>query len=123
STPLCRSNAFGRAGARHNDRAVADADVLIGSDLPGDDAALADLGAAGKACERSHNGLFADLNVVAELDQVVELRAAPDARFAEARAVYATICAEFHLVFDDDASDLQELELAALLVGREAETV
>src|SRR5262245_45156418 len=120
---LTRLDALGDAGAGGNGCAVADGDVLIGSDLACDDAIAAHRGPARKAGERRHDGVFADLDVVADLDQVVELRSAPDARTAEARAVDAAVRADLDFVFDHDAAHLQELELAAFLVGREAEAV
>src|SRR5262245_59563837 len=60
---------------------------------------------------------------MADLYQVVELRPATDAREAEARAVHAAIRAYLDVVFDHDAAHLQELELAAIFIGSEAEAV
>src|SRR5262249_48961332 len=56
-------------------------------------------------------------------DQVVHLRAEPDWLQAEAGGVYAAGGADLDVVLNTDAGHLQELELAALLVWREAEAV
>src|SRR5262249_30968842 len=103
---LARLDALGDAGAGGDCRAVADGNVLVGSDLARDDAIAAHRTSARKPGERRHDGVFADLDVVADLNQVVELRAAPDARAAEARAVDAAVRADLRVVFDHDAAHL-----------------
>src|SRR5262245_24274779 len=120
---LAPLDALGDAGAGCDGRAVADGDVLVGSDLARDDTIASHRGSARKAGERRHDSVLADLDVVADLDQVVKLRAAPDACAAEARAVDAAVGADLDVVLDHDAAHLQELEWAAFLVGREAEAV
>src|SRR5262249_39920711 len=120
---FARPDAFGDAGAGGDDRAFADGDVLVSSDLAGDDAIAFHSGSARKPCKSRHDGVFTYLDVMADLYQVVELRPATDAREAEARAVYAAIRAYLDVVFDHDAAHLQELELAAIFIGSEAEAV
>src|SRR5262249_18763820 len=91
--------------------------------LARDDAIAAYRGSAGKPGEGGHDGVFADLDIVADLDQVVEFCPATNSRAAESRAVNAAVRADLDIVFDHHAAHLQELDLAPVLVGREAEAV
>ena len=67
--------------------------------------------------------VLADRDRVADLHQVVELGAAPDARLAERRAVDRGERADLDVVLDHHDPHLRELVVAALGVAREAEAV
>src|SRR5262249_54935346 len=101
---LARLDTLGHTGAGGDDRAVADRDVLVGSDLAGHHSIGAPRGPARNPRERGHDRVFADLDVVADLDQVVELRAPPDARAAEPRAVDAAVGPDLYIVLDHHAA-------------------
>src|SRR5262245_19761637 len=94
---LAGIDALRHAGAGGDDRAVAYGDVLVGSDLSGDDTISSDRGSTRKPCERRHDRILADFYIVADLNQVVELRAAADARDAKARAVDRAVRADLDL--------------------------
>src|SRR4051812_24384275 len=70
--------------------------------------------AADSRLRRNHNAL-ADVAVVADVDHVVELRAAPDARATERRAIDAGVRAELNVVFDHNGSDLWKLVIAVIV--------
>src|SRR5579885_3036944 len=74
-----------RLGADHH--AVADADVIRQAGLAGDDDEIARGARAGDADLADHQVVTADLAVVADLNQVVDLRARADARRPERAAV------------------------------------
>ncbi len=59
---------------------------------------------------------------MADLDEIVDLGAASDARFFEAGAVDGRIGADFDIVFDDDDAELFEFLVLAFGVCRIAKT-
>ena len=66
--------------------------------------------------------VFADLDVVRDLDEIIELDAAADDRRLEGSPVDAGICADLHVVFDDHLADLGKLDVA-FTVPDESEAV
>ncbi len=64
----------------------------------------------------------ADADIVAYLHQVVDLGALADHGIAYRTAVDGGTCADFHIVLDDDAPDLRDLEIA-FAVHHEAEAI
>src|SRR5690606_23623714 len=58
--------------------------------------------------------VFADLHVVRDLHQIVDLAPLPDHRAAEARAVDRRVRADLHIVLDFHDPDLVHLHVAAV---------
>src|SRR5881628_3128578 len=110
------------ARLRADQCAVADAHVVCDPDLPGQHHAASDARAAGDADLGDEDRVLADLHVVSELHEIVELGAAADDRVAEGRAVDRTVGADLHVVLDDDAARLWNLAMLRAVEG-EAEPV
>src|SRR5437868_4235971 len=117
------AHALRHHSARRDGRAIAYRDVLDGADLPGDHAAAPDLRAARKARLRRDHRVFAKLRVVAHLNEIVELDAAPQHRVCKAAAIDRAVRADLAIVFDAHATELQELHLPALFIRHETEAV
>jgi hypothetical protein len=115
-------NAVGDACSSGDHRVITDCDVLIRANLTGNDHASTNLRSSRKACERRDNGIFAYFTVVSDLNQVVELGTAPDPRYSEASPVDTAIRPDFHIIFDDHASQLQK-PTAPGFIRYKAETV
>ena len=62
---------------------------------------------------RGYNYVLADLDVVADVHQVVDLCAAADSGFVERAAVDGGVGSDLYIVFDYQPSDLWELLVAA----------
>ena len=103
--------------------AVADRDVVGDADLPGEEAVAAHARGPGNAGLGRRDGVLADLHVVADLDQVVELHAAADDRRVGFGAVDAGVGADFDVVLDDDVAQLGDLVESAFGIGHESESV
>ena len=68
---------------------------------------------AGDAGERDEDDVFADVAVVADVDEVVDLGSAADAGLLERAAVDGGVGADFDVVFDEEGSLLRELGVGA----------
>ncbi len=68
---------------------------------------------AGDAGERDENHVFADVAVVADVDEVVEFCAAADASFFQRAAVDGAVGADLDVVFYHQCSLLRELRVGA----------
>lgn len=84
----------------HND-AIADMAVPGHSDLSGENCIIANVRGAGQAYLRTEQRVFANRGAVSYLNEVVDLSAAADARFADTGAVNARIGLNFDIIFDD----------------------
>src|SRR5215204_3289601 len=60
---------------------------------------------------------------MSDLDEIINLRASPDTRFADRRAINRRVRADFDIVFQNDAPDLRDFQPTLLFVLRVAETV
>lgn len=89
--------------------------MIANADLPTHDHVVFDGNAAGKAGLRGDHDVFADLDVVANVHQVVNLRAAADARLIQRTAIDGRVGADFDIVFDYQPSDLWRLLIASTL--------
>ena len=87
--------------------------MLSDSDLPAQNDVVLDHDAAREAGLRGDHYVFADLAVVADVDQVVNLRAPADARDFQSAPVDGGVGADLHMVFDFQASDLGEFFVAS----------
>ena len=81
------------------------------------------VGAAGDADLRGHQHVAADGDAVADLHEVVDLRARLDARLADRRTIDRRVRAELDVVFDDDGGDLRDLLVRAVAAADEAVAV
>src|ERR1019366_6780570 len=84
--------------------------------LSGEDDVLAKLATAGDAHLRDDQGAFADFDVVRDLDEVVNFRAFADDRRAQRSAINRHVGADFHVVADDDISDLRHFAVNAAVL-------
>jgi len=76
---------------------------------------VADLRRTGDPAQRRHEAFFADLDVVGDLDQVVDLRPRADARDAGRGPVHRGVGLQFHIVPDLHRSDLRDLLVPAFV--------
>src|SRR5919201_2096195 len=105
------------AGLRADQRAVTDAHVVGHTDLSGQDDAASQPRAAGDADLRDQDRVLADLHVVTELHEIVDLGPAADDRIAECRAVDRAVRTDLDVVLDDDAARLRNLAMPRAVEG------
>ena len=79
--------------------------------LPGENDVVPQLGAARDAGLRDEDAIVADLHVVRNLHQVINLRALADDRRAERATIHGHIRADFDVVADDHIADLRHLAM------------
>ena len=97
--------------------------MIAETDLSSDNAIIFDDGRTRNSGLRSDDDPLADLDVVRDLDEIVNLCSAADTRFAQCAAVNAGICADFHVVADGHCSDLREFYITVRAVTHVAETI
>ena len=78
SIDLIALNIAGNPGFPGKDGIVADGDVAGAAGLAGKDDVVTRFGAAGNACLGDEEAVFADFDVMAEMDEVVDFRPPPD---------------------------------------------
>src|SRR5215831_624247 len=113
---------FGDQSRRRYDDAVGDLDVPVNHRRASDHAIAPDARAAGDADAAGNDGVRADAHVVSDLDLIVELHALLYYGVVQRSAVYRRVRADFHVVADDRAPDLRNLD-PALAFARDAESV
>src|SRR5262245_59012072 len=96
--------------------------MLAYADLASDQAIRPDRGAAGNSGLSRDHCIFADLDVVGDLDEIIELHAPADDCRLEGSPIDAGICPDLNIVFDDHLADLRELDVA-LTVPDKPETI
>ncbi len=111
------------SGLRTDDRAAFDSRVIAYSDLSADHAIVFDNCASRNSCLCGDNDSFADLDVVRDLHEIVNLCSFADSSFAECAAVNTGICADLDIIFDDNRADLREFHITVRTVADIAETV
>src|SRR5581483_323176 len=89
--------------------AVSDRDVIYHADLPGQDHAVAEGGAACNAHLRDQQAGTAHAHVMADMDQIVQLGAGADNRRARLGAINAAVGADLDVVADLDRAQLRHL--------------
>src|SRR5215831_942713 len=99
------------ARLRAEHRAVADGEMVREAHLPGGDHAAAEPARAGDADLRHDDRVLADLDVVADLHKVVDLRAPTDDGPTEHGAVDRGVGTDVHVVLDHDDADLRDLAM------------
>ena len=81
--------------------------------LPADHHMVAGFATPGDPDLRDENVIFANLDVMRDLHQIIDFGAAPDDGFTERGAVHRDVCTEFHVVLDDDSADLRDLSVSS----------
>ena len=89
------------------------------ADLAGQDHAVLDDGCARDSDVREEQAAAADLAVVGDVHEIVDLGASTDARRAEARAVDGGVRADLDIVLQNDPTDLRRLLPSAVEVEAE----
>src|SRR5204863_193949 len=79
------------------------------ADLPGEDHTAPDPARARDADLGDDDRVLADLDVVRDLHEVVDLGAAPHDRVAEHRAIDRRVGSDLHVVLDEDPAHLRDL--------------
>ena len=98
--------------------------MVANAHLSAHHAVIADAATAGNAGLGGDHDVCADAAIVANVDQIVELRAGPDDGLIESAAVDGAVGANLDVVADDEAADLRELYVASeLFVAHKAEAV
>src|ERR1035437_1792998 len=105
------------------DGSVADFYVAGDADLSGKNHVVAYIRGSGQADLRDEQRVMAYGATVADLNQVVDLRAASNARFANAGAVDAGVGLDLDFAFDDYVAGLDDLVPVAGVVLGKAESV
>src|SRR4029077_20909918 len=90
-----------------------DADVIRDADLAAHDDVVFDGDAAGEAGLGGYDDVLANLDVVADVHEVVDLCAAADSGFVECASVDGGVGSDFYIVFYYQAPDLGELLVAS----------
>ena len=103
-------------GLRSDLRVVADIDMSAETYLSANHAPVAYLRRTGDAYLSRHDGVFANLDVVRDLDEVVELNTFTDNGRIHHRAIDGRIGSHFYIVFKHDITELRNL---FILAGRE----
>src|SRR5262249_60720483 len=110
--PAPRRHVAMDAGLRADLRSVADRDVIGDAGLPGEHHTAGD-SARSRDADLSHNDRrLANHGIMANLHEVVDLRAATDHRLPEGRAVHRRVGPDLHVVLHDDPTDLGDLPVS-----------
>src|SRR5262249_1337549 len=86
-------------------------------------AVLAELGAPRDPCLRGDRGIVSDDDIMPDLNEIVKLDAAADARLAEGRPVDRTVGADLDVVLDDDNAALRDLLVGSVVFWGKPEAV
>src|SRR5208283_5924296 len=105
------------------DGSVSDLDVAGDAYLSGENHVVAYIRRSGQADLRDEQRVVAYGATVADLDQVVDLRAAPNAGFANAGAVDAGVGLDLDVAFDDHVAGLTDIVPVSRVVLGEAKPV
>src|SRR5829696_154009 len=100
---------------RRDLRAFSDRDMVVDCDAATQDHHIFQRRAPGKSRLRHNNAMTADAHIVADLHQIVDLGALADYGVADRAAVDGRAGADFHIVLNDDASDLRHFRMRALI--------
>ena len=111
----------GHARLPHRHRAPPDRQVTADAHLPAEHHVVVALSVlpAMPTCAASST-LRPIGHAVADLHEVVDLRARLDARFADRGTIDRRVGAQLHVVFDDDRGDLRDLLVRAVAAADEA---
>ena len=115
---LIALNIAGNPGFPGKDGIVADGDVAGAAGLAGKDDVVTRFGAAGNACLGDEEAVFADFDVMAEMDEVVDFRPPPDFCRTQRGIIQARAGPDFDVVADGDIADLGDAGMLALFRGK-----
>src|ERR1039457_3820905 len=93
--------------------ALADRHMVAHANTPAQHYEILERRASGDTGLRRHDAMPTDADIVADLDQVVDLGALADHRVANGAAVDRGAGADLDIVLDDDAPELRHLEVAS----------
>src|ERR1700730_8864650 len=93
------------------------------TDLPRQDAAVADMRRACQADLPANNRVFADFARVPDKHQIINFRSATDSRLADSSAVDARIRLGRHVILDPYGSMLQDLVPTSSRAPRKSEPI
>jgi hypothetical protein len=74
--------------------------MLANPDLPAQYRSILNNDAAGKASLRRDDDILANIAIVPDVNQVIDLRSAPDSRLIEGSAIDGRIRPDFHVIFN-----------------------
>ena len=103
------------AGGDHDE--IGDVDMADDAGLPAENDVAAGFCRTGNARLRDDDVVRADNDVVADLNEVVDLGAGGDAGGLKTGSVDGGVRADFDVIFDDDDAELLEFGVLALRVG------
>jgi hypothetical protein len=91
--------------------------VIPKTNLSADHRVVFDHDAAADPRLRRNHDAFADVAVVTDVNHVVELRTASDARATQCGAIDASVRAELNILFDHDRADLRKFLVAVIVAN------
>ncbi len=109
--PLVRSEIMGDSGLGAHHDVVSDFHVIHDADLAGQDDIASDLRRTRYAHLGHNDGVFADDDIMSNLDKVVNLHPSSDDRLAQGCPINRRIGTDFNIVFDFNASHLGDLDV------------
>src|SRR5262249_34259211 len=115
--PIADGLAGRNPGLRAGDGPVFERAAFGDTDLAANNDVMPKNARAGDAGLRGNDGVRADLDVVPDVDQIVELNAFGDARVVERAAVNRRIRPDFHVIRDFNDSDLRKFPVPAFAIG------
>src|SRR2546430_5652264 len=99
-------------GLRAYHRATLHPDVIAETHLSANYAIIFNRYAATDTGLRCDHNPLANVAVMTDMNQIVDLRAATDPRAAQSRAIDAGICPQLNIIFNDNRADLRKLVIA-----------
>src|ERR1035441_5964135 len=112
------------AAARSENYARLDRRMVSDANLASNDRTVSDLDTSRNAGLRCDHDVGSDRHVMANMDQVVELRSCADHGFVQRAAVNGAIGADLDVLADDKLTDLGKLVIAAVLfIAHKSEAV
>src|SRR5215472_12256920 len=118
-----RRHIGGHSALRRNGRTITNREVTRGSDLPRKNAAIADRRGTSKADLAAEQRIFANLAGVADLHEIVNLRAAANRCLSDSGAIDCAVRLNFDIVSNRRDSRLADFVPVAACLTREAEAV
>lgn len=112
-----------QSGPSANEGALSDSQMTRRAGLSHHDRSATHDRAPRKSRLRHDQGVFTDVAVVSDLDQIIDLRAASNTRFVEGCAIDRRIGSDFDVVLDDDATPLGHGDGTTIFVRHVAEAI
>jgi hypothetical protein len=101
-----RWHVFRYAGSSENRCSITDDDMLHCANLTADYAPLAHARPPRETRLRGYYGILAEIAVVPDLDQIIELDASSQDSIAESAAIDRAVCSDFAIIFDEHSAKL-----------------